>query len=148
MENSQNLIVHGTLTSIQIITILHQRNFHFKFLRKNIKKSFLISYAIILLYTGSKMRWKLNCFKRSSLNQASVLARTHCHRLFTRDHDVTFVREYSVTLSNLFTITPVHRLASQFECSCSSLCRRYRAFSTVSKKCTTFKDIRVVCNSS
>ncbi|XP_078351418.1 tauropine dehydrogenase-like isoform X1 [Oculina patagonica] len=71
------------------------------------------------------MRWKLNYFKRSSLNQASVLVRTHCSRLFTRDHDVTFVREYSVT--NLFT--PFHRRASRFDCSCSSRINRYRAFS-------------------
>ncbi|KAJ7384060.1 hypothetical protein OS493_024074 [Desmophyllum pertusum] len=77
------------------------------------------------------MRWKLNYFKRS-LNQASVRVRTLCSSLFTRDHEVTFGRNYGVTLSNLFT--PINRRASgshrSFECSCSSLCNQWhRAFS-------------------
>lgn len=109
--------------------LLHQRIW--PFLRKNLWRIALL-YHLLRFYfcTGSNMRWKLNYFKRSSLNQASVLVRTHCSRLFTRDHDVTLVREYSVT-SNLFT--PLHRLASRFDCSCNSLFNRYRTFSMVSK---------------
>lgn len=88
------------------------------------------------LHTGLNMRWKLNYFKGSSLNQASVLVRTYCSRLFTRarDHDVMFFREYSVTLSNLFT--PIHRASrnkNSLDYSSSSLCNRYRSFSMVSK---------------
>ena len=100
-------------------------------------KSVMSFGTILLCTTGSNMRWKLNFFKRCSLtrglNQASVLLRTHCSRLFTRDHDVTMVREYSVTLSNLFT----PRRASRFDYSCGSLCNQYRAFSMVSN--TTFE---------
>ena len=95
--------------------------------------------ALKYLLTGLNMRWKLNYFNGNSLNQASVLLRTHCSRLFTRvrDNDVTFCREYtqySVTFSNLFT--PIHRASrnnNSLDRHSSSLCNRYRAFSMVSK---------------
>lgn len=87
------------------------------------------------LFTGLNMRWRLNCFKGNRFNQASVLFRTHCSRLFTldRDGDVTFCRKHSVTLSNLFT--PIHRSSrnnNSLDRPSSSLCNRYRAFSKVS----------------
>lgn len=87
--NSLNWMVEKT--SIQIFYLPYRSNFdHFKLLQKKIKN--FKKASLILLYTGPNMRWKLNFFKHSSLNQASVLVRTHCPRLFTRDHDVMFVR--------------------------------------------------------
>ena len=81
-----------------------------------------------LFFTGLNMRWKLNCFKGNSLNQVSVLFRTH-RKLFTRarDNDVTFCRKHSVTLSNLFT--PIRRV-SRNNNSLDRL-RSSRAFSKV-----------------
>ena len=102
-----------------------------------------------LFFTGLNMRWKLNCFKGNSLEQASVLFRTLFSRLFTRarDNDVTFCRKHTqcgVTLSNLFTpINRASRNSKSLDRPSSSLCNRYRAFAKVST--LGIKEIRAVC---